>query len=51
MYEIMATMLILFKAITDCILALKRDDIKGVLINGFVHVLLLYLLCKGGLYD
>ena len=30
MYEIMATMLILFKAITDCILALKRDDIKGV---------------------
>lgn len=33
MYEIMATMLILFKAITDCILALKRDDIKGVLIK------------------
>ena len=43
MFELMATLLVIFKAITDCVLALRREDVRAALINGFVYVFLLYL--------
>jgi hypothetical protein len=50
MYQTLAVVLILTKAVTDCVISLKNGEVQNALIQGWVHVFLLYLLWGGGFF-
>ena len=50
MCQLMATITILLKAVTDCVISLRNGDGQSAFMSAWIHVVMLWLLYFGGFY-